>query len=137
MNYYVDSCVWIDFLENRKSGLIPIGEFAFVFFKKCKQTKSKIYFSNLVFKEISKYLSKEKINFFLNDFSEIIVFVEYSKEQISLAKKLSNELESIHFSDALHAVIAKENDCVLITRDNHFDELSFFVEVCLPEEVLG
>lgn len=135
MNYYVDSCIWIDYFENRTDGLKPLGEFAFQFFKMCKLTKSKIYFSNLVYAELVGYLSKEKINILLNDFSKILIFFEYSNTQIASAKKLSNQLDSIHFSDSLHAVIAKNNGCVLVTRDNHFNELYFFVKIVKPEEV--
>jgi predicted nucleic acid-binding protein len=135
MDYYVDSCIWIDLFEDRTDGLRPLGEFAFCFFKKCLSSKSKIYFSELVFEELSNYISKKEIENIIKDYSEIVIFVNYSDEQKSFAKKLTKRVNSIHFSDALHAVIAKKYNCVLITRDNHFNELSFFVKVLAPEEV--
>lgn len=136
MNYYVDSCIWIDYFENRSDGLKPLGEFAFLFFKKCAKENHKIYFSNLVFEELSKYISKTEVNNLIDNFSNVTIFINYSNKQISKAKNLIKEYGNLHFSDALHIVIAKDNNCVVITRDNHFFNLESLIVVFKPEEII-
>lgn len=136
MNYYVDSCIWRDYLENRSDGLKPLGEFAYLFFKKCSKENHKIYFSKLVFNELSKYINEIEINKLIDNFSNIIIFVNYSNEQILKAKNLIKEYNNLHFADALHIVIAKENNCVVITRDNHFFNLGKLIKVFEPEEII-
>ncbi len=136
MNYYVDSCIWIDYFENRSDGLKPLGEFASLFFNKCAKENHKIFFSNLVFEELSKYISEIEINNLIYNFSNIIILVNYSNKHILKAKNLIKEYNQLHFSDALHIVVAKENKCIVITRDNHFFNLNELIEVSNPEEII-
>lgn len=136
MNYYVDSCIWIDYFSNRCDGLKPLGEFAYLFFKKCSKENNKIYFSKLVFDELSKYINKNEINLLIDTFSNIIIFVNYSNLQILGAKNLTRKYGCLHFSDALHVIIAKDNKCVLVTRDTHFFNLGGLIKVVKPEEII-
>ncbi len=41
-----------------------------------------------------------------------------------------------YHKDALHAVLSRDNGAVLITRDAHFELLSFMVEVKKPENLI-
>jgi predicted nucleic acid-binding protein len=136
MNYYIDSCIWRDFLENRSDGLKPLGEFAYLFFKKCLKENHKIYFSNLVFDELSKYVGENEVNNLINNFSNIIIIVNYSNVQILKAKNLIKKYDNLHFADSLHIIIAKENKCAIITRDKHFFNLGELIKVFEPEEVI-
>ena len=52
----------------------------------------------------------------------------------NLAKQISRN-QKIPVPDALHAVIAKSYNAVLVSQDNHFLKLSDFVKVKKPEEI--
>ena len=55
MNYYLDSCIWIDFIENRFDGLNPLGEYAFLFLKKCEKDNDTILYSQHIIVELEQY----------------------------------------------------------------------------------
>jgi hypothetical protein len=54
MRYYVDTCIWLDLLEDRTDGLRPLGEFAFQFIKKAMRHGDTIIYSSLVLGELMK-----------------------------------------------------------------------------------
>jgi hypothetical protein len=89
--YYVDTNIWLDFLESRGSYLKPYGEFAFQFFKKCIQRKDTILYSDLVLDEISvKYnpVEVEKHCFSLFQGKNLLEHVTASGRQKEEARKL-------------------------------------------------
>jgi hypothetical protein len=130
MNYYVDSCIWIDYFENRTDGLKPLGEFAFQFFKKCLKNNDKILFSEMIVFE----LKNKGLDFFeiLGQFCFILEEVFPSKTDLEKIKSLSVE-KQIPFGDAFHYILSKTNNAVLVSRDNH---LLYFNETKLPEELI-
>lgn len=136
MKFYVDTSVWRDYFEDRKDDLRPLGEFAFLFFKKVKEDKDLIFFSKLVLEELAiKYNIKEiKEMFDILSTDNSLLRVKVKKKHILKAKKLSNKV-GVHFGDCLHAVLAKENKAILVTRDKHFDMLKTFIEVRKPEDL--
>ncbi|MFH0862371.1 MAG: hypothetical protein V1875_05000 [Candidatus Altiarchaeota archaeon] len=52
MRYYVDACIWRDFLEAREDNLKPLGEFAFQFLKYAMTCKHTVLYSELVLEEL-------------------------------------------------------------------------------------
>ncbi|MDD3083405.1 MAG: type II toxin-antitoxin system VapC family toxin [Candidatus ainarchaeum sp.] len=130
MNYYVDSCIWIDFFNNRFDGLKPLGEFAFQFFKKCLKNNNNVLFSKMVVFE----LKNNGLDFFeiSKDFCFILEEVFPSKNDLEKIKSLSIE-KQIPFGDAFHYVLSKTNKAILVSRDNH---LLSFNETKLPEELI-
>lgn len=137
MKYYIDTSIWRDYYEDRKDKLRPLGEFAFKFFKYIKENKDKIVCSDLIIKELSiKYNEKDiKKIFEIIEDKNLLLKIEYSdkqvKEAIILAKKLS-----IPKGDALHAVLARDNNAIMVTRDEHFNELTKIVTVKKPEDII-
>lgn len=133
MKFYLDTNIWLDYFWNRSSGLIPLGEFAFQFLKKATESKSELYYSDLVLKELTNIIGEKDTNELINSYKEILVFICPTKQDVLEAKKLV-ELTKIHYADAFHAVLCNKVDAVLISRDKHFLELDF-IKVLFPEEV--
>lgn len=111
MKYYVDTCVWIDFVEGEK--------YAEDFFFKAIDNEDLIVASNLVFKEFVKYLPYSSITSLIAilDSKQLIQFKDYCFAQKEEASSICGDLP---LADALHAIIARDNDAVLVTRDKHF-----------------
>lgn len=133
--FYVDTCIWRDLLEDRRSGFAPLGEFAFQFLNNCIKYNYFVYVSELVIWELEKYFEKSEIRLMFEPFLDIIVFVDFSREQNKEAFILAKQISGAHRSDIGHAIIARDNECVLITRDKHFDFLSESIKAMAPEEV--
>jgi len=132
--FYVDSCIWRDLIEDRKAGLQPLGEFAFQFFKKCVEKDCRVYYSKLVIDELLKHLEKEVVEDAFKEYEEILIFVEVTKEQVKEQYFLSSE-KGVPLGDARHAILARDNGCLLISRDKHFLGLEDLVESGRPEEL--
>ena len=134
--FYVDTSVWRDFLEDRSDGLKPLGEFAFQFLKKCLKEKAQVVFSGIVLKELLPVFSEAEIAKRLFEFKEIIVDIDCSsaqkREAVNFWLKTGKRFP---YSDVLHAIIARDNNAVLVSRDRHFWEIGI-VECVLPEEAL-
>jgi predicted nucleic acid-binding protein len=132
--FYLDTNIWLDYFQDRTDGLRPLGEFAFIFLKKAVELKIKIYYSDLILNELNNTIGEEKTNELINQFKSILVFVKTLDIDFIEAKNLFRT-GKIHHADALHAIICKRIETILITRDKHFFELDF-LEVYLPEEFI-
>ena len=64
-----------------------------------------------------------------------IRFVNTSKEQKDEAKQLAYQ-KKIPKADALHAILARDNDAIMVSRDSHFKKLNNIVETKKPEEII-
>lgn len=134
--FYLDTNIWMDYFDDRSDGLKPLGEFAFQFLKECEKRNHPVLYSEFVVFELKKHYSLERVNEMFSSFAEFIELVGISKEQYSEAKKLALERKDSHKADILHAILARDNNAVLISRDKHFDCLNDIVEVQKPEEVI-
>ncbi len=135
-NYYLDTCIWRDYFENRKDRFRPLGEWAFRLLKKIIYNKEKVMYSDLVVSELLNYFDRDKIkeifSIVKNDFLEKVDIKKHHGEEAFDLK----EKEGIPFGDALHAVLAKENNAILVTRDKHFRKLLKIVKIRKPEELI-
>ncbi|MCX6695507.1 MAG: PIN domain-containing protein [Candidatus Altiarchaeota archaeon] len=137
MRYYVDTNIWIDFWEDRSDGLRPLGEFAFQFFNSVMEHKDTVCYSNLVVNELKKKFSEELIEkqlFRPLRKAGVLEEVGVSREQMSEARKIASK-KNVPVGDALHAILSRDNNAVLVSRDAHCDMLQDIVEVHKPEEV--
>jgi predicted nucleic acid-binding protein len=115
MRYYIDTCIWIDYLENRTETDI---------FVDCMMRQDTIVISNILLKEIINHVHHEKVRMIFQ-MLESYMLLEHAKtttEQDEEALKLSGE-RLVPKPDALHAIIARDSDATLITRDKHFLQL--------------
>ncbi|MFH1752140.1 MAG: PIN domain-containing protein [archaeon] len=132
--FYLDTSIWRDYFEDRKNHIKPLGELAFQFLKECKKRRFKLVYSDLVVFELKKSYSDEKIKQLFSPFADNLVLAEISEKQRLEAVKLES-IKDAHKADILHAIIARDEKAVLVSRDKHFDCLTDIVEVLKPEEV--
>ena len=117
--YYFDSCIWRDYFENRSDKFRPL-----------------IIYSDIVEEELNVGFSKEEVKNIISVVpKENIIKINVSKEQLREAIQVSKEL-NIPTKDALHAIVARNNNAILVTRDKHFYELQNQVEIKKPEDLI-
>ncbi len=125
MQVYLDTNIYLDYLENRSDNLRPLGEFAFQLLTRSIACEFKIIISDIVLKELDKYITKEKIKQILTPLSrkDKIISVTSKFKHKRKARSIKRQF-GIPFFDALHYILAKENNAeYLITNDKHFFEL--------------
>ena len=133
--YYLDTCIWRDYFENRSDRFRPLGDWAFKLIKKIIEENNFIMISDLVEEELSiDYGNKEIENIFSIIPKELLIRISVSNLQFKEAINISRELKT-PLKDTLHAILAKNNNAILITRDKHFNEIDF-VETYKPEELI-
>ena len=133
--FYVDTSIWRDLFENRKDNVKPLGEFAFMFCKKCIENNWTILISEFLIYELTKNLTKEQINSFLNEYKQILINVKTTNKELKQANTLSKQ-RKVSFGDVLHAILARNNNAVIVSRDKHFDDLRDIAECFKPEELI-
>ncbi len=134
--YYLDTCIWMDYFENRMDKFRPLGEWALMLINKIIEEGDNIIYSDIVEEELKGVYSAETILSIIRIVpSDLVIEVESSLNQLKEAMRLSKELR-IPKNDALHAILARDNDVVLITRDKHFYELAEEVEIRKPEDLI-
>ena len=124
MKYFVDTLIWRDYYENRKDRFRPIGEWAFEFFKIAIRTNSLILYSDIIEKELGKDYNPKEIADILKIITktELLKRIEIIPKQFKEAAILSKN-RKVPFGDALNAILARDNNAILVSRDHHFEEL--------------
>ena len=122
MRYYADSCIWIDFLEDR---------YTVDLFEECLQNKEELLISDILIDELSRYIELDnmKMILYLLDSRHLLCKAKSTPEQGAEAKKIALE-RGIPPADALHAIIARDYNATLVTRDKHFLKLK---DICRIE----
>ena len=134
--FYLDTCIWRDYFEDRKDNLKPLGEFAFQFLKKCVKENAVIFVSDLVVMELQKEYSSEQIESMFLEFIHLIVRITHLKEQFKEAFNVYEKFDKrLPFYDILHSIVARDKNAILVSRDNHFKKINL-CRTELPEELL-
>ena len=133
--YYIDTAIWRDLHENRKDKSKNLGELAFEAIKKIRMNKEKIIYSDFVFEELSHAYGKQTINKLFKDVSELLEKVKINEGQLKEAADLSKKL-NIPFGDAVHGVLARDNNAIMVTRDRHFRKLKDKITIKKPEDLI-
>jgi predicted nucleic acid-binding protein len=136
MKYYLDTCIWRDYFENRSDNFRPLGEWAFKLIKQIINKNDFILYSELIEEELLETYSEEDIKKILsivplNNMINVEISSKQTKESIKISKKLN-----IPRKDVLHSILARDNGAILITRDKHFYELPNQVEIRKPEDLI-
>lgn len=136
MKYYFDTCIWRDYFEDRKDRFRPLGEWALRLINKVIQEKGVFLVSEYVIDELNKEYDARQIDALFADIRKqaSVLHITATKSQIAEANYLKNA-RKLYFNDALHAVLARDEEAILVTRDNHFMLLSDIAEVKKPEEL--
>lgn len=134
--FYVDTCIWLDFYEDRKGYCNEsLGTPVFCFFSLIIKRGDKIIISNVVLKELESYHSQEDIRSMLLPFMKIIEKITLKEEQYIEAKIIARERNVPH-GDAAHAILCRDNKLIFVTRDNDFRKLQDITPYYKPEELV-
>jgi len=129
-NYYLDTSIWLDYSELREEN----GEKALRLIISLIIDNAIIIYSDLILKELRNVLLTEtEINNLLGIARpDNIKRVHIFKEQLTEAKKIAKQRD-VPLGDAIHAVVARDNEAILVSRDKDFDKLRDIVTTKIPE----
>ena len=118
--FYLDTSIWLDFYLKRGEN----GEVAKKLINKIIEKDKIIVYSDNILMEFKKLkLHKSEINELLRILKpDNIKRAHITKEQIIEMNKLAKQRE-IPKKDALHAVLARDHESQLVSRDKHFKKL--------------
>ncbi|MDD4878007.1 MAG: PIN domain-containing protein [Candidatus Nanoarchaeia archaeon] len=136
--YFVDTLVYRDYYENRSDNFRPLGEWALEFFRKAAGEGGIILYCDMVLAELEKDYKPENVILIfkiLNGMDVILMHVEPSNVQAREAKSVAKN-KNVSFADALYAILARDNNAIIVTRDAHFLLLTDIAESRKPEELI-
>ncbi len=134
--YYLDACIWFDYFENRKDRFRPLGEWAHSLLNEIVKNSDSVVLSDHLLKELESRYSSEKIKDMLQIIPEKLQMIIRCEEiHAKAAEKIKNN-QCMPFGDALHAVLAKSTNAILVTRDTHFEKLRRYMQIKKPEELI-
>ena len=124
MKFYLDTCIWRDYFEDRfsKSGR-PLGEHAAKLFLRIVKNHDKILFSESLIWELKNKYTLDEINQMLNLLfhSGVLERIQITKEEFKEAKTLAQK-RNIPMVDCLQAIQARNHGAILISQDKHIIE---------------
>ena len=134
--YLIDTSIWVDIYEDRKGyNNEPLGDYAFKLLVKIKAKESAIALTDFLIKELETLYSVAEINGMFKPFENIIKKIISTEKQREEAKKIAKE-RGVPAGDALHAIVARDNDIILVTRDRHFRKMEDISKHYKPEELI-
>ncbi len=133
--YYVDTAIWRDLYENRTDLHLHLGELAFTFFKQVRINRDKILYSEWILEELSQSYDHQIITSLFSDLDDFLELVPITPKHVKEVFILSRAV-NMSLGDALHAVLARDNNAILVTRDHHFNRLKTIMRIKKPEELL-
>ncbi len=134
--YIIDTSIWVDIYEDRKGyNNEPLGDYAFKLLVKIKAKEMIIVLTDFLIKELETLYSVAEINGMFKPFENIIKKIIATEKQREEAKKIAKE-RGVPAGDALHAIVARDNDLILVTRDRHFRKLEDISKQHKPEELI-
>jgi predicted nucleic acid-binding protein len=135
MRYYFDTSIWLDFFEERNVSHLPKSDIVNELIHNIVNEANIIIYSNAILDELVKLgYGEQEINTLLYELKNYLLFVEFTDKQFGKAKDLSIKRD-VPLLDALHALIARDNKCIMVTRDAHFKKLLDIIKAHKPEEL--
>ena len=134
--YYIDTSIWMDLYEDRKgfSGE-PLCDYALKLFMLIKAKKLTLVISDLLIKELEMNYSIAEINGMMKPLESLTEKIFVMTKQRDEAKKIALE-RNLPLGDVLHAILARDHNLILVTRDNHFRQLKDISDYHKPEELI-
>ena len=134
--YYFDTSIWLDFFEDRDEPNLPKGEYVKSLIKNIIKENGKIIYSEAIKNEmlVLGYSRNEIENLFLPH-KRNLIYIYTNKKQFGKAKDISQK-RNLPLFDAFHAILARDNKAILITRDKHFNKLTDICKYKKPEDFI-
>ena len=131
--YYFDTSIWIDIYDKRDYN----GEVANKLMKKIIIDDHIVLYSDTIIVELKNIgFSEYEINTVLSIAKpDHIKRVHPTKKQIEEAKKIARQRDVL-WGDALHAILARDHEAQLVSRDWHFDKIKDLTRVKKPEDLI-
>lgn len=134
--YIIDTSIWVDLYDDRKGFRNePFGDYALKLLMRIRAEESKIVLTDFLIRELEVNYSIAEINGMFNPFEKLIETIIVAKEQREEAKKIAAE-RNLPPGDVLHAIIARDNNLILVSRDKHFKQLEDLSKHCKPEDLI-
>ena len=135
--YYLDTSIWRDYYENRSDKFRPLGEWALKLINDAIENGDYILYSDLIVEELKVKYKEEKIKdiFEIIEKRNLLLKVEISDSQAKEAYILCKQ-RKVAFGDALHSILARDNNAIMVTRDKHFLELTDIADIKKPEGLI-
>lgn len=134
--FYLDTSIWLDFFENRNEPNFPKGEWARELIAKIMLEENIIVFSdNNLIELLQLSYSEFDINEILQGLEIELIKVEGTERQIGIARDLASK-RKIPRRDALHALIARDNQTIFVTLDHDFQKLLDIIKPYRTNELL-
>lgn len=133
--YYLDTSIFIDYYENRSDRFRPLGEWAQRLLAMIQSSGDILLISDILISELKNHFPKDDLNKILTGFYLAIEHMEFDEHQLHEARILSRE-RNVPVGDALHAIISRDCDAILVTRDKHFLELTDISAPKKPEDLI-
>lgn len=132
-DFYLDTSIWLDFHEKREIN----GELALKLILKIINEDLKIAYSDLHIKEFKNLgYTQNQINSIFNIAKpDNIKRIHIYREQIEEATKIARQ-RNVPKKDALHAILARDNNLQLISLDTHFEKLKDISAYKKPEDFI-
>jgi predicted nucleic acid-binding protein len=135
---YLDANIYLDYWENRSDKMRPLGEFAFILFKRTFSSEFEILFSDWLAKELDKNdLTQKKLSSLMNKLERLnkISRIKTTPKDVMKARQISKKIGT-HWEDCLHAVLAENGKAkYLVTRNLPDFKNLFFIKTILPEQL--
>ena len=131
-HFYLDTSIWVDhYLERGENGQVALK-----LILKIIDEHSVVVFSNYVEKELKDIgFSQDEINSLLRMVKpNHLKRVQVTKEQFEEARRLSKQRD-VPLGDAIHAVLARDHDAQLVSRDWDFEKLKDITNVQKPQKL--
>lgn len=134
--FYLDTSIWLDFFENRDEPNLPKGRWAHELLNKITKTDAKVIYSdhNIIELGLAGY-SPHEIDGMFKPLKSILIFVESTEKEIGKARDLAAK-RKIPKGDALHALIARDNNTTLVTLDHHFKQALDIIRPKRPQDLI-
>ena len=134
--YLIDTSIWMDMYDDRKGfNNEPLGDYASKFFVKIKAKGSRIILTDFLIRELEVNYSIGEINGMFKPFEKQVEKILLTKEQKEEAKRIASE-RNVPSGDIIHAIIARDNNLILITRDRHFRKIEDISMHYKPEDLI-
>ena len=131
--FYLDTSIWLDFYEKRGNN----GESALKLILKIIDENLKLNYSDLHIKEFKKlsYAQSEINSIFSIAKPKNLKHIHIYREQKEDAKYVARK-RNVPEGDVLHAILCRDNNLQLISRDTDFEKLKDISKASLPEDFI-
>jgi predicted nucleic acid-binding protein len=132
--FYVDTCVWMDFIDNRRGYQSEILSLhAYTVFERILKG-AVLVISDVLLDELAKHYGEKEVEGLLLPFQRCTELFFSNNEQHAEAIELAFA-RNLPRADALHVVVARDAGAILVTRDTHFKRITDVCSCRKPEDL--